>query len=76
MARHSDKAWIAGWDAGVIGLPNNPYKRTDYRRWFEAGRAAGKRSSADDVRQLNLRTSRQTQRTKTSQTKEGIPNVT
>jgi len=58
MARHSDKAWVAGWDAGVIGKPGNPYKRADYKRWFDSGREAGKRSSDDDVRQLNLRVSR------------------
>lgn len=58
----TDKAWLAGWDAGITGQIGNPYKRRDYARQFERGREAGRRSSNEDVRVMKLRVSRASNR--------------
>lgn len=42
------KAFIAGWDASITGA-SNPYSRKDYSRVFQMGKAAGLRSTDDDV---------------------------
>ena len=61
LGNPKDKAWVAGWDAGVVGKTANvnPYQRKPQRDAFEAGRQASGRSSPDDVRALKARLERQ-----------------
>lgn len=60
LGNPTDKAWLTGWDAGLVGfLPSvNPYKRGPQRRAWERGRAAGARSDMVDVQIMKLRQSR------------------
>lgn len=51
MRYYPAKAFVAGWDASIVPA-GNPYQRSDYRRAFERGRAAGKRSSDVDAAML------------------------
>ena len=57
LGNPTDKAWVAGWDAGVIGVgySMNPYRRRPQAEAWKAGRGAGWRSNDDDVRQLKQR---------------------
>ena len=56
MTEPTDKAWLAGWDAGICGRGSgaNPYRRRPQVRAWEFGRVAGLRSNDDDVRILKL----------------------
>lgn len=49
LGDYTDKAWLAGWDAGVCGLGNefNPYKRPAQAKAWQRGRDLGLRS--DDI---------------------------
>lgn len=60
LGNPTDKAWIAGWDAGIVGLGSgaNPYTRRPQAKAWEAGRTAGRRSNDDDVAALQRRMSR------------------
>lgn len=49
LGNPTNKAWLAGWDAGICGLRNNPYTRRPQAAAWERGRAAGLRSTAADV---------------------------
>ena len=53
----TNKAWLAGWDAGISGTPGhaNPYRRSDFRRAWDRGRTAGLRSSDQDVANMQRR---------------------
>lgn len=58
LGNPTNKAWLAGWDAGICGLHANPYRRSPQRRAWADGRASGLRSSTDDVRRMRLRSAR------------------
>lgn len=49
LGNPTNKAWLAGWDAGICGLTSNPYRRGPQARAWERERLAGLRSSAADV---------------------------
>ncbi len=46
LGDYTDKAWLAGWDAGVCGLGDgfNPYKRHAQAKAWKRGRDLGLRS--------------------------------
>lgn len=56
----TDRAWLAGWDAAVAGLPRtgNPYRRRPQRRAWDAGWAAGRRSGELDATIMQRRANR------------------
>lgn len=60
LGNPTDKAWLAGWDKGILGgvAHQNPYRRRPQREAWERGRQAGFRSSNEDVRVLSLRMAR------------------
>lgn len=52
LGNHTNKAWLAGWDAGVVGFSfaANPYRRRPQAHAWEDGRLRGRRSNAEDVK--------------------------
>lgn len=55
LGNPTNKAWLAGWDAGICGLASNPYKRKPQRDAFDRGRVSGLRSNDEDVKQMQRR---------------------
>lgn len=56
-SERTNKAWLAGFDAGVCGtkIDTNPYQRGAFKRAWRFGHAAGTRSNAEDVKELQRR---------------------
>ncbi len=60
LGNPTDKAWLAGWDAGICGRISNcnPYKRRPQYGAWERGWRAGRRSNFEDVQIMKLRQTR------------------
>lgn len=54
LGNPTDKAWLAGWDAGVVGRSagDNPYRRLIQAHAWERGRIAALRSNNGRVGQI------------------------
>ena len=57
LGNPTNKAWLAGWDAGITGASAhaNPYRRLPQAHAWENGRLAGLRSNEIDVAQMKRR---------------------
>lgn len=57
LGNPTNKAWLAGWDAGIVGhgAGVNPYRRKPQHGAWERGRVAGRRSDDHDVAELRRR---------------------
>lgn len=60
MGEKTDRAWVAGWDASLT-CQGNPYKRAEFVRAFDRGKAAGRRATDEDVAILQRRLRRSPQ---------------
>ncbi len=60
LGNPTHKAWLAGWDKGIVGrtAESNPYTRKPQHDAFDRGWRAGRRSSAADVAELKRRLER------------------
>jgi hypothetical protein len=55
LGNPTNKAWLAGWDAGICGLKSNPYVRRPQADAWERGRQSGLRSNDADVAGMKRR---------------------
>jgi hypothetical protein len=57
LGNPTNKAWLAGWDGGIIGSrpTANPYVRRPQRRAWEDGRQAGWLSTDEGVALMKRR---------------------
>lgn len=60
LGNPTNKAWLAGWDNGIVGrtIDSNPYVRKPQYDAFKRGWQAGRRSSDADVAELKRRIER------------------